>query len=343
MGVVAILGLGTAYVVNDQFFRDATTGYAENRPFNVYPDATIEQVADSLVANNILAKKTGFLVLADLSGWGDAIEPGHYEAKVGDSNRGLLNMMRKGLQTPIHMLVPGGTRKERLIRRMARNMAFSEEDLRTALADERLASELRTDTTHLWAYMIPDTYFFYWLTTPEDVIRRLKDRVDEIMAAASDSAGALPQNLTPDQVMRMAGIVEWETAYVPEKSTIAGVYMNRLKNRWALDADPTVQYAIMKIEGEKRRLYFKDYRISHPYNTYRNKGLPPGPITNPSLSSIQGVLKPESHGYFFFVAKGDGQHIFSKTLKEHVRRAQDYYKMMQKRRAEEAAAAKPSA
>jgi len=141
--------------------------------------------------------------------------------------------------------------------------------------------------------------------------------------------------MTPDEIVRLAGIVEWESAYVPEKATIAGVYLNRIRNKWKLDADPTVQYAVMKLEGDKRRLFFKDYRMDHPYNTYKFRGLPPGPITNPSLTSIQSVLKPESHRYFFFVAKGDGQHMFSRTLSEHTRKAREYYRLMQQRRAEQ--------
>lgn len=338
VGIVTLAGLAMASVVSYQFFTDATTGFDEARPFNVYPDASIEQVADSLVANQILSKKSGFLLLATLSGWSDAIKAGHYEASVGQSNLDLLIMLRQGRETPIHMVVPGGTYKERLIARMAKDMAFSEDDLKSALSDVRLATELGTDTTHLWAYMVPDTYFFDWLTSPEDVIRRLKGQADKVIAETVNSAQGIPQDMTPDQVVRMAGIVEWESAHDPEKATIAGVYLNRLKNQWKLDADPTVQYAIMKIEGEKRRLYFSDYRMNHPYNTYKFRGLPPGPITNPSIPSIKGVLNPETHDYFFFVAKGDGQHLFSKSLNEHRQRARDYYRLMRKKRADEEAA-----
>lgn len=337
-----VLALGTVYIGWDQFLRDGTTGFDEPLAFNVYPDRSIEQLADSLVNNNILSKRSGFLWLAKLTGWEDQIKAGHYEAKVGSSNKDLLSMLRRGEQTPIHMVVPGGTRKERLIRSMARKMAFSDQDLTAALNDVALAEELGTDTTHLWAAMIPDTYFFFWLAKPEDVIRKIKTRYDNIYQSAKESGASIPENLTADEVLRMAGIVEWESAYVPEKATIAGVYFNRIKNRWPLQADPTVQYAIMKREGEKRRLLFKDYELRDPYNTYRFKGLPPGPITNPSLTSIESVLKPEEHGYFFFVAKGDGQHLFSRTLSEHTKKAQEYYRIMRQRRAEQAARAAAS-
>lgn len=334
---VYIVGLVMALSSWNMFFRDGSTGFEEVVAFNVYPNSSVEQIADSLVHNQILAKRRGFVWLANLTGWGDQIKAGHYEAKVGFSAVELLSMLRSGDQTPIHMVVPGGTRKERLIRGMARKMAFSEDELAAALNDPSLAAELKTDTTHLWAAMIPDTYYFFWLTKPEDVVRRLKTRYDNLIQSVAENGKSIPENLTADEVLRMAGIVEWESAYVPEKATIAGVYFNRIRNKWPLQADPTVQYAIMKREGEKRRLLFADYKLNDPYNTYKYRGLPPGPITNPSITSIQSVLEPESHTYFFFVAKGDGQHIFSRTLSEHTRNAQEYYRVMRAKRAAEQA------
>jgi len=104
-----------------------------------------------------------------------------------------------------------------------------------------------------------------------------------------------------------------------------------------LQADPTVQYAILELEGQKRRLFFADYRLAHPYNTYLVSGLPPGPVTNPSRESIRAVLDPEDHEYLYFVAKGDGGHTFSKTLSEHNRAAQAFYTLMRERRAAQAA------
>jgi UPF0755 protein len=106
-----------------------------------------------------------------------------------------------------------------------------------------------------------------------------------------------------------------------------------------LDADPTVQFAVMQSEGAKRRLLHEDYRIDHPYNTYIRGGLPPGPITNPSPSSLRAVVNPSRHDFLFFVAKGDGSHAFSRTLSEHNRAAREYQNIMRSRRAEQEAAA----
>ncbi len=333
--LLAIVFVGAGY---DLFLRNATPSFDETRFINIRPSSSLDEVGIGLVDAGILKKKNRFVWLGKITGWGSQIKAGHFEFREGVSNRDILDVLRRGLQEPLRVRIPAGTRKERLISAMASEMAFSEEDLARALSDDSLARDLSTDTNHLWGFMIPDTYSFYWLTEPEDVIRRVKDHFDSIIASAMDSLDAIPMNMTPEEIIRLAGIVEWESAHVPEKATIAGVYMNRLRNRWALQADPTIQYAIMLTEGEKRRLRFKDYDLDDPFNTYKYRGLPPGPITNPGSTSIQSVLFPEEHRFFYFVAKGDGQHIFSRTLSEHRRNAQSYFRLMDQRRREQAAA-----
>ncbi len=333
--LLAIVFVGAGY---DLFLRNATPSFDETRYINIRPNSSLDEVGIGLVDAGILKKKNRFVWLGKITGLGSQIKAGHFEFREGVSNRDILDVLRRGLQEPVRVRIPAGTRKERLISAMASEMAFSEEDLARALSDDSLARDLSTDTNHLWGFMIPDTYSFYWLTEPEDVIRRVKDHFDSIIASAMDSLDAIPMDMTPEEIIRLAGIVEWESAHAPEKATIAGVYINRLRNRWALQADPTIQYAIMLSEGEKRRLRFKDYDLDDPFNTYKYRGLPPGPITNPGSTSIQSVLFPEEHRFFYFIAKGDGQHIFSRTLSEHRRNAQSYYRLMDQRRREQAAA-----
>jgi UPF0755 protein len=336
LAAVSVAGLVLFGLAAHLFWWSATPDFEDTRAVKLPPGSSVEVVADSLVSAGILAKRTGFVWLAGLTGWGSQIKAGHYRFASGASNMDLLLTLRQGLQSPIRIRVPGGTRRERLIRGMARDMAFTEAALDSVLSDPAFASELGTDTTHLWAWMVPDSYDFYWLTDPKDVVRRIKAHADRSVSAALDTLGTLPRGYTRDEIIRLAGIIEWETNHVAEKRTISGVYHNRLRDRWRLDADPTVQYAVMLLEGDKRRLFFRDYRIDHPYNTYRRGGLPPGPITNPSLTSIEAAMTPESHGYYFFVARGDGTHIFSRTLAEHRRRANEYYRIMRERRAEQA-------
>lgn len=163
-------------------------------------------------------------------------------------------------------------------------------------------------------YLKPDTYRFFRNEKPEKVINKLlyyqdklwKDNFEDLAAAAG---------MSRNEVLTMASIVQAEAAVNEEMPKIAGVYYNRLKKGWKLEADPTVQYAI----GSKSRLRRSDLNNNSPYNTYRFKGLPPGPINSPGKEAIAAALNPESHGFMFFVARGDGSglHYFAKTNAEH--------------------------
>lgn len=331
--LVILIGVGVlaGYLL---VFTAVTESYEGSRSVFIPRASDIEAVTDSLASSGILKKTRSFSIFAFVSGWGDQVKAGHYTIESGSSSKDILNKLRRGLQEPVRVMVPAGTRKERVARAIARNMAFSTKEMMQVLRDSSFAAELETDTTQLFGYLLPETYFFYWLTSPEDVTRKIKAAADTLIANGKARAGARTPNFSPAEVLRLAAIVEWETALPPEKATIAGVYLNRIRNGWPLQADPTIQYVVMLEEGEKRRLLYQDYDILHPYNTYNYRGLPPGPITNPSASSIRAVLEPEEHRYFFFVATGDGSHIFSRTLSEHNRRANEYRKLMRQRRAE---------
>jgi UPF0755 protein len=187
--------------------------------------------------------------------------------------------------------------------------------------------------------MLPDTYKIYWNTPAEGVVRRVKAEFvrsyTDRMAARADSIG-----LSREDVLTLASIVQWEASGYEEQRAVAGVYLNRLEDGMLLQADPTVQYAIWKKTGRRKtRLLYEDYETEHPYNTYRHPGLPPGPITNPSLQTIRAVLNAEDHEYRYFVATGDGGHVFSRTFEEHRDAAADYRREMRRRRAEQEAAA----
>jgi UPF0755 protein len=205
-------------------------------------------------------------------------------------------------------------------------MAFKKEDFLQALSDSSLAQELGADTTHLFGYLMPNTYGAYWLNGPERIIRRAKVQFDQFWteerAARADSLG-----LTKDEVVTLASIVQWETGLQDELPTMAGVYVNRLEEGMPLQADPTVQYAVIQKEGEKRRLMNADYEIDHPYNTYQIPGLPPGPVTNPSERALEAVLNRERHDYLYVVATGRGGHRFNETLREHNRDKQRFYQV----------------
>lgn len=328
---LALLGLaiggGGAWLM----FRPNTPAYEDTRSVKIPPGSSFEAVLDSLEGDGILASRSTFAWMARLTGWGSQIKAGHYTFVSGRSNYDLLNTLRKGLQTPIRLTIPPGTRPEVVAAVAGRDMAFDADAFLAALRDPALARELGTDTLHLFGYMRPETYFFYWQTDAATVVRRIKEQFDTFFTDEMRQR-ARRRGLTVEEVLSLAAIVEWETGVEEEKARVAGVYLNRLKKNWPLQADPTVQYAILEDEGQKRRLLNRDYDIDHPYNTYLFNGLPPGPVTNPSSSSIRAVVDAEEHDYMFFVAKPGGGHAFNATLAGHNRDAARFHRYMREQR-----------
>ena len=232
------------------------------------------------------------------------------------------------------MTIPPGTRPEVLAAVLRRDLAIDSTAFREALRDPAFAAELGTDTTHLFGYMRPNSFDIYWTTDARGAIERLKNEWDRFWTDEME-AKAAAMNLSKEDVMTVASIVEWEARQVEERPAIAAVYLNRLRIGMKLDADPTVQYALMKQDGGRvRRLFFRDYKTVSPYNTYLRPGLPPGPINNPSESSIRAVVNPDEHEYLYFVADGTGGHVFSRTLREHNRAAAEYRRMIRAQQAQ---------
>ena len=334
VGLVLLLLIGFGFYM--LVFAPNTPSYTGKKSIIIFPGASIDSVASALYQEGILQSPTTFVWLAKLTGWEKQLKVGHYLLPSGLSNREILDKLRKGLQDPVRVTIPAGTRPTRLAALLGRQLQADSLAFLQLFRDSTFAAQLHTDTLHLFGYMLPDTYFFYWTASPEHILRRIKATFDDFftpqMQARADSLG-----LTKEEVIRLASIVEWETPLDEEKPRVAGVYLNRLRTGMRLQADPTVQFALMQLEGgAMRRLLYKDYRIRHPYNTYLYRGLPPGPITNPDRASILAVLYPESHNYFFFVATGEGGHTFSKTFAEHRRKARAYQRYLRAKRAEAA-------
>jgi UPF0755 protein len=167
----------------------------------------------------------------------------------------------------------------------------------------------------LEGYLFPDTYLFNWPITPEEVARRMVYRFREIygiyVAADADSIG-----MHKSHVVTLASIIQAEAVYDSEMPRISAVYHNRLEAGMRLEADPTVAYAL---GGVRRRLWLKDLRIKSPYNTYRNRGLPPGAICSPGQAALEAAVRPlKESGEYYFVADGTGRHHFSRTYNEHL-------------------------
>ena len=244
---------------------------------------------------------------------------GRYEIDDPISFKDFFIKLNLGLQDPMNVVISSGLDVDRFIQRVASRFRFSAEDLSLAMQDSVLLSDLMVEAPQLIGRMLPNTYEMYWTTTSEQFIRRMMQEFDKtVLLPHADRAAEL--DLTIDQVTTLASIIEWEVRHVDEKPRVSGLYWNRLNRRMRLQADPTVAYAI----GERRRLLYSDYRVDHPYNTYRYSGLPPGPLNNPRLTSIQAALYPEDHNYLFMVATPEGYHSFTSNYQDHLRESRKW-------------------
>ena len=310
-------------------FASNTADFEDSRSVRIPPGSSFEDAVDSLAAAGILGSRGSFATFATLTGWRRQVKPGHYLIESGMSNWAMLDKIRKGLQDPIRITIPPGTRPSVVGAVLARDLGIDADAFVDAVHDPALAAELETDTLHLFGRMRANTFDIYWTTDAATAIKRIHGWYDRFWTdgrqAKADALG-----LTPDEAVTMASIVEWEAQHADERPTIAGVYLNRLLGRTSagtmrLQADPTVQYALMQMDGGRmRRLLTRDYNTPHPYNTYLIEGLPPGPINNPSDASIDAVLDAEEHEFLYFVANGTGGHTFTRTLGEHMSAAREW-------------------
>lgn len=334
-GLLVLLLLGLGAGLGGAVLFGPNTGPYEDARGVVLPEGTsLDAAIDSLEAENILVSSTTFRLVATITGWGEQLKAGHYRVAPLTSNYRLLDMLRRGLQAPVRVTIPPGSRPSPVAKVVGTRLKTDSSSIHAALRDTSLARELGTTPERLFGYMLPETYEFYWQAPPETVVRRIKQSFDRFYEQEL-AAGAETLGLTKREVVTLASIVEWEALQDAEKSTIAGVYLNRLEQGWRLQADPTIQYVLLDTKGERTgRVLYGDLEIDHPYNTYRNRGLPPGPITNPSPTSLRAAVQPDEHEYFYFAADGSGGHTFSRTLQEHNRAAQEYHQMLDERRRE---------
>ena len=356
LAVLVLLGLIGAGAVGWLAFLPnvpAPDGDTEAYSIRLPPDTSFDAALDSLESVGALGSRGSMEMFGTLTGWADQVKTGHYLIEPGMSNWALLDKIRKGLQDPIRITIAGGLTPERFARTLHRQLGTDTTEVVAALQDPELAAELGTDTAHLFGHMRANTYDILWTTDARRAISRIHEWHERYWTDEK-VAQAQALNMTPDEVITLASIVEWEARYDDEKARIAGVYLNRLLGRtpvgrMRLDADPTVQYALMESDGGgMRRLFLRDYQFDHPYNTYQIPGLPPGPINNPSDAAIEGVLNNESHDYLYFVAstQGTGRHEYSSTLAEHNRKAAEWSRWLseqvrQRRQREAAETAAP--
>jgi len=288
-------------------------------------------VVQSLADQEIIKDTSSFRWVAEKKNYPNHVYPGRYYIPAGMNNNDLVNLLRSGSQEPVDVTFNYIRTLEKLAGVVASQLEADSTDLISLFRNREYLESLDMTRETLPGIFIPNTYRMYWNTNGEEFIDRMLTEYNAFWSARRDRKAA-SIDLDRMEVMTLASIVDEEALMLEEEARIAGVYMNRINSGMRLQADPTIKFAVGDMNIQ--RVLTKHLKIESPYNTYLHSGLPPGPITVPSISAIDAVLNHENHDYFYFCAKEDfsGYHNFAKSLAQHNKNARSYQKALDRRK-----------
>ncbi len=283
------------------------------------PGATMRVAAESLAHKDVIQFPSGFRLYASLRHDDRGIRAGTYEFHHGASWSYVLDALRAGKGLVRVVTIPEGFSLAQIEGALETKLGAPEDSVAAAARDSTLLTVLELPTPTLEGYLFPDTYIFPDGTTPRAAVAAMVHRFEEVWkpewTARLDTI-----HLSRNDAVTLASLVEKEAKLPEERPVIAAVYLNRLRSGELLQADPTVQYALGK---HVARVFYKDLEVESPYNTYKHKGLPPGPIASPGKLSLEAALYPANVPFKYFVAFPDGHHEFRTDLAGHERAVAD--------------------
>lgn len=293
-----------------------------------------ETVIGDLDSLGYLIDSKSFRRLAKLKKYPARIKPGRYILSDGMDNNQLVNLLRSGNQTPVRVTFNNIDRFSDLAGVVSRQIEADSIELLTVFTSDSAARKYGFNRNTFSAMFMANTYEFYWNTSSSEFVERMAVEFNRFWTSER-KAKAAELNLEQSEVVTLASIVEKETVKVDEMPIVAGLYLNRIRNQWPLQADPTVIFAIEQVypDSQITRVLNAQLEFPSPYNTYKNSGLPPGPIGFPSVKAIDAVLYAEDHNYMYMCASADnpGYHKFAVTYDQHKRNSRDYQRWLNAR------------
>lgn len=333
IGLCLIIICGMVYY----YFFSAFSAKSTTEYVYIDKDDNIDSVYNKLRPIATRHAMQAFCTLTRHSSYKNHVRTGRYAINTHDGAFKIFRHLKNGMQTPVQLVVPSERTMDRMAGDIADKLLMDSADLYHALTDEATCRQYGFDTTTIACLFIPNTYDIYWDTSIPHFLERMQKEYKKFWNFERTQK-ARNMRLTPVEVATLASIVDEETANNGEKPMIAGMYYNRLMLRNAkypqgmpLQADPTIKFA-WKQFGLKR-IYQNLLGINSPYNTYKNPGLPPGPIRVASIAGIDAVLNYVHHQYLYMCAKEDfsGTHNFARTYEEHLKNAARYSKALNER------------
>lgn len=319
LGVLfAALAYAGTYVYT--FLRVPPSPQAEERLVLIERGASLRNIAQTLEAEGVVADKDLFMILARYYRDGTSIKAGEYQLTTAMLPTEVLEMLQDGKIFFRTATIPEGYTSFQ-IADLLDELGYAERDEFLALAfNPELAAELNIEADNLEGYLFPSTYYIHRGMSVEDIVRAMVAAFWKVMTAELQQEAA-EKGFTVHELVTLASIVEKEVRVGAERELVSAVYNNRLRINMKLDSDPTVIYGIKNFDGNLTK---KDLQTDTPYNTYKRRGLPPGPIANPGEASILAALNPADVKYLYFVARNDGTHQFSNNYDDHRRAVRKY-------------------
>lgn len=296
-------------------------------------NSTFSEVVNILFENNQIKDTASFREIAEWMKYKKPVmRSGRFEIQPNWSNRALIRHLRAGKQAPVKVVLNTGRFPSDIAGKAARTIEADSVLINELFNNQDFIKSKGYTKETLMSLFIPNTYEFFWNTNAEKFFDKMVTEHDRFWKKNNRIQKAKSLKMSKEEVYTLASIVEKETNKNDEKKRIAGVYLNRIKKGIPLQADPTAVFATRDFMA--RRVLNKHINFDSPYNTYKYRGLPPGPISIASISSIDAVLNPESHDYYYFCAKPDnsGYHAFAKTLAGHNRNAKKFQNWLNQQR-----------
>jgi UPF0755 protein len=313
------------------FFPSVDVGNATDKYFYIHTGSGIEEVLADLTNQQILSDVKGFEWLAKKKNYAANVHPGRYRIKKNMTNNQLLNMLRSGTQEPVMVTFNNIRTLDELAGVIGEQLEPDSIEFLSVFRDTKIMADYNFTKETFPAMFIPNSYEFYWNTSAKRFVERMNTEYISFWSKGR-FVKAGDMGFTPAEIVTLASIVDQETLHNEENPAIAGVFINRLKAKIPLQSDPTIIFAFN--DFSIRRVLNKQKTIDSPYNTYTHRGLPPGPISIPSVTAIDAVLNYEKNNYLYFCAKDDfsGFHNFARTLSQHNENARSYQKALNRRK-----------
>lgn len=311
----AVIGAAIGY---DRYNRPGPLSHA--RTLIIEKGSGVAMIADQLAAADVIENTLVFRAGVRLSGQEGVLQAGEYRFPARISMRAAAALLASGNTVKRRLTIAEGLTNQQVL-------ALLKD---TAGLDGTVEGVSLPEGT-----LLPETYFYSYGDDPQSLIRRMQTAMEEALAEAWANRGFGIAIDTPQEALVLASLIEKETAKPEERARISAVFHNRLRRRMRLQTDPTVVYAIAGGAGPlDRPLTRQDLTFPSPYNTYLNRGLPPGPIANPGRASLEAAVRPSDAKDLYFVADGTGGHLFARTLKEHNRNVARWRKLQKQRPAQ---------